>query len=144
MKKANAELKSRKRQFEWQTGAYSRNAEFRFVLPNQFLLLCKLMNMTPEDMIQDFMDNLSCSSWKRADRDKAKAYLIDYFVTHGYGQSHYTEKDIREMFKEMDALGSLFPENGDNEVIDKYATWRDAYHIYWFNKWFNRVRRSPL
>lgn len=53
------------------------------------------MDVTPEDVIRDFTDNLSCGSWKREGRDKAKEYLINYFITHGYGQHHYSEEDIR-------------------------------------------------
>jgi hypothetical protein len=142
-KSATAKKKTVKPGFEWQTDAYERNAEFRFILPEQFLLLCKLVGVPPEEMIRDFMDNLSCASWHRKGRDEAKAHLINYFIMHGYGQHHYTEEDIRTMFKEMDALGLLFPENGSREAIDRYAAWRDEHHIYWFNKWFTKLRRNP-
>lgn len=96
------------------------------------------MDVTPEDVIRDFTDNLSCGSWKREGRDKAKEHLINYFITHGYGQHHYSEEDIRGMFKEMDALGLLFPRDGKSKLVDLYADWWDKQHTYFFifKKWF--------
>ncbi len=127
---------------KWQTGDYERHADFRFTLPYQFLLLCRLMDITPDQVLTDFMDNLSCGSWKRQGRDKAKEKLIDYFVEHGYGQHHYTAEDIRTIFKELDAIGLLWPEGAKMKLIDLHAEWRDKYHTYWFKKWFRKPKRK--
>lgn len=127
---------------KWQTGEYDRNAAFKFMLPYPFLLLCKLVDKTPEDIIRDFVDNLSCGSWNRAGRDQAKEHLIHYFIAHGYGQHHYCEEDIRQMFKEMDAMGLLFPTNGKMKLLDVYADWRDQHQHYFFKKWFRKPRRK--
>lgn len=131
-----------KPELKWQTGEYERHAEYKFILPYQFLLLCRLLDITPRDVINDFMDNLACGSWKREGRDKAKGCLINYFIAHGYGQQHYTEDDIREMFKEMDALGLLFPSNGKSKMVDLYAKWRNKHYGYWFKQWFRKPRRK--
>lgn len=139
---AKAKSPTPKPELEWQTGEYSRDAEFKFLLPYQFLLLCKLMDVPPEDMVQDFMDNLSCGSWKRAGRDEAKEHLVNYFVSHGYGKQYYSEDDIRQMFKEMDALGLLFPVNGSGKLLDSYSDWRSEHHDFWFNKWFHQPGRK--
>jgi hypothetical protein len=132
-----------KPELKWQTGEYDRHAEFRFILPYQFLLLCRLIDKTPEELIRDFTDNLSCESWKREGRDKAKEHLINYFIALGYGQNHYAEEDIREIFKEMDALGLLFPKGGKSKIIDLYSDWREKHHKYFFKKWFNISTRKP-
>lgn len=100
------------------------------------------MDSTPEKVIRDFADNLSCASWKREGRDKAKEHLINYFIEHGYGQHHYSETDIRDMFREMDALGLLFPTNGKSKMIDVYAKWRKKHQTYFFKKWFKKPRRK--
>lgn len=142
MKKDPTGKQQRKPELKWQTGAYDRHAEVKFVLPYQFLLLCRLVEKSPEEIIRDFTDNLSCGSWKREGRDEAKEHLINYFVAHGYGQHHYSEEDIRQMFKEMDALGLLFPNDGKMKLIDLYASWRDKHHTYWFKKWFRKPRRK--
>ena len=118
---SNKKRQKPKPDLKWQIGSYDRHAEFRFILPYQFLLLCRLMDVTPQDVVRDFTDNLSCGSWKREGRDKAKEHLINYFVEHGYGQHHYNEDDIRKIFKEMDALGLLFPKDGNGKMVDLYA-----------------------
>jgi hypothetical protein len=129
-------------ELKWQTGEYDRHAEYKFILPYQFLLLCRLMDTTPENVVSDFMDNISCGSWKREGRDEAKEHLINYFIAHGYGQHHYSENDIREIFKEMDAMGLLFPKDGESKMVDLYADWRDKHHTYFFKKWFRKPRRK--
>lgn len=121
---------------------YERFADFNFILPYQFLLLCRLMDLTPQEALTDFMDNLSCGSWKREGRDTEKEHLINYFIAHGYGQEHYTEADIREIFKEMDAVGLLFPRESNGKMVDRYAKWRDKHETWWFKKWFRKPRHT--
>jgi hypothetical protein len=70
---------------EWQVKEYSKMQDFHFTLPYQFLLLCELIEVPPRQLILDFMDNLSCSSWKREGRDQVKEKLIKYFLEHKYG-----------------------------------------------------------
>lgn len=140
----NKEHKTPKPELKWQTGEYIRYPTFKLVLPYQFLLLCRLTETTPEQMLIDFMDNLSCGSWKRAGRDETKAHLINYFVSHGYGQQHYTETEIREMFKQMDAVGMLFPSKGSVKMIDRYSKWRAKHQTYWFKQWWRKTRRQDL
>ncbi|WP_156522633.1 hypothetical protein [Arachidicoccus ginsenosidimutans] len=134
--------KKRPPQLKWQTGAYSRYVEWEDILPYSFLLIAKLVNVPPDDLVTDFMDNLSCGSWKREGRDKAKEKLVDYFIAHGYGQDYYTEDDIRTMFKELDAIGVSWPDEGNSKMIDLYAKWRNKHYNYWFKKWWRKIRRK--
>lgn len=112
------------------------------ILPQQFLLLCRLMELTPETLLQDFAQNLSCGSWKREGRDEAKAHLLNYFIAHGYGRHLYTHAEIQQLFKEMDALGLLFPYNGNIQLVKQYAAWRSRHNRYWFKKWFEKPGRK--
>ncbi len=127
---------------DWQKDEYLRNAEFRFTLPYQFLLLCRLMEVTPKQLLIDFMDNISCGSWKREGRDAAKQKLIDYFIEHGYGRQHYSVEETRTIFREMDAIGMLYPFGAGEESINKHTRWKNDYHTWWFNKWFNKNNRT--
>lgn len=127
---------------KWQTGDFRRSQNYQFELPHQFLLLCRLMDITPEQLLIDFMDNLSFGSWKREGRDKARQSLVEYFLEHGYGQQHYSIEEIRAMFREMDAVGLLYPRDADTELVDTYSQWREKHLEYWFNKWFNKYRRE--
>lgn len=136
------QLRKLKPELKWQTGPYTPYPTYHFNLPYPFLLLCRLVDQEPQTILLDFMDNLSCSSWKREGREQAKEHLINYFLAHGYGQHHYSQEDIRLMFQEMDAMGMLFPKNGSSKLIDVYAKWRNKHHTYWFKKWFRKPRRK--
>lgn len=134
----------RKPQMKWQTGAYDRYAEFRFILPQPFLLLCRLMDITPEALVRDFTDNLAFGSFKRQESEKAREQLVNYFIAQGYGRHQYTEAEIRGIFTEMDALGLLFPTGGGNKIIEQYCAWRDRHQRHWFKQWYRKHDRQPL
>lgn len=119
----------------WQTGAWAREASFHFRLPDGFGLLCRLLGITPEQMLTDFMDNLACGSCRREGRDAAKAHLVEYVIAHGYRRQQFSEADIRKLFRELDAVGLLFPRHGSDELIDSYTQWREMQYQYWFEQW---------
>jgi len=73
--------------------------------------MCKLTDVTPDTVIDRFMNDLGQEIWKRRENDAVRQTLVDYFVLCGYGQKWYTEQEIRQMFRELDAIGSLWPEN---------------------------------
>ena len=83
-----------------------------------------------------------CDSWNREALDNEKEQLINYFIAHGYGQHNYSEEDIRKIFKEMDALGMLFPTNANNDLVDLYTKWLHKHHTHWFNQWVAMRRHS--
>jgi hypothetical protein len=135
-------LRQLKPELKWQTGDYTPYPTYHLGLPYSFLLLCRLVDETPETLLIDFMDNLSCGSWKREGREEARENLINYFIAHGYGKQHYSEEDLRLMFKEMDAVGLLFPRNSNMKLLDAYSKWRDKHYNHWFKKWFRKPRRK--
>lgn len=134
-------LRKLKPELKWQTGDFTRYPTFHFILPYPFLLLCRLTATTPEQILYDFMENLSCSAWKREGRDEAKQHLINYFITHGYGSEFYTEEELKQIFKEMDAVGLLFPQHAGTKLLDKYSAWRNKHQNHWFRNWYHKPRR---
>ena len=127
----------RKPVMKWQTGDYQEKQTISFELPLQFLMICKLANVTPQQLISDFINNLSNGTWQREGREKARQLLTDYFIEHGYGKDIYSAQDLHAMFSELDAMASLFPKNGDPVQLDAYTGWRTAHQQYWFDKWLN-------
>jgi hypothetical protein len=120
---------------KWQTGDYSSTQTFTFDLPQQFLMICKLADVTPQEILIDFMDNLSCGSWKREGRENVRRLLVEYFIEHGYGRRQYSIEELKKLFGELDALSLLFPKDAQPEILDAYASWRDKHHEYWLEKW---------
>lgn len=139
----NKQIKERTRPImPWQVGEYDAVLDCNIIIPYQALLLCRLMDIPPLQIIKDFLNNLSCACYSSNGGDEAKAKLIDYFIAHGYGQQYYSEPEIKKVFKEMEALKMLFPDNGSSELVDSYASWREQHYDYWFEKWFYHSRRS--
>ena len=129
---------------DWQVDEYDRFPEVRLVLPYQFLLLCRLVDKPPLELINDFMHNLSHGSYKREGRGKLRKLLRKYFLLHGYGQHRYTKKEIYKLFSEMNAVGLLFPQHAPDKLSDLYCQWRTEYHHFWFNKWFGKNNRRHI
>ena len=119
---------------EWKTGDYDRHANFKFVLSCQFLMLCKLMSVTPYQLLLDFMDQLSQESWSKENNILARQKLVEYFLLMGYGQDLRTQANITGIFKELDAISTLWPINAGMELIELHAAWREKYYEYWFEK----------
>ena len=128
----------RKPVMKWQSGDYQRTQTIKFELPLQFLMLCRLAGISPQQILTDFIDNLSGGSWKREGREKARQLLATYFIEHGYGNEMYSGDELTYMFSELDAMAMLFPKDGEPQMLDAYSLWREHHQEYWFNKWFNR------
>lgn len=127
---------------EWDKGKYKRDQTIRFTLPWQFVYLCKLAEVPPDEVLDRFMNDLGHESWKRRENDAVREVLVNYFILCGYGQQWYSEQDVRQMFKELDAIGSLWPRDAKMKLIDLHAKWRNKYQRYWFRKWFRKPRRQ--
>ena len=142
-KKQKAKKPEYEARYKWDKGPYQRDQTIRFMFPWQFLYVCKLAGVTPREMINRFMLDLSQESWQRHPSDSVRQTLVEYFTLCGYGQKWYTEQEIRQLFKELDAIGSLWPEDGGTKLIDRHAKWRNRYQDYWFKKWYRKLRRKP-
>jgi hypothetical protein len=118
-----------------QTGEFQRTQTFRLEMPLQFLMLCKLVNTTPQQLITDFMENMAFGSWRREGREHARQHLATYFIEHGYGHEQYSADELKLMFAELDAMAMLFPKNGETDTLEAYSTWREKQQEYWFNRW---------
>ncbi len=89
------------------------------------------------------MNNVAHGASNREGRKAAKSILVHYILAMGYGQRIYAEKDIENMFTELDAMGLLFP-NGDEKVRELYLKWRDKHYQYWFDKWYHKYKRNDI
>lgn len=133
-----------KREHKWEKGDYAQMQEMKLILPWQFLYVCKLTAVTPKEVLNQFLDDLGQESFKRSENPATRQTLIEYFIQRGWGQDFYTETDIRKMFAELDAIGSLWPKDARLKWMEQHARWRNKYHRYWFKKWYRKIRRKKL
>jgi hypothetical protein len=127
-------------------GPYSRFQTYKIDLTVQFLMFCKLIEVEPEWIINDFLHNVGMEHWPsygKGSHELARAKAVEYLITCGYGQDLYSSEEIRKILRELESINSLWPRSGsDKKFMDVHANWRDQYHQYFFNKWFYMVRRK--
>lgn len=96
------------------------------------MLLCKLMKVQPRQVLYDFMCNAGMEEYGLGDAQRTKA--MEYFLSCGYGK-HYTEENTRKIFKELDCITTLYPNEGKEKMVDLHDNWRRNYYKYWYRKW---------
>jgi len=112
------------------------------LVPSNFRMLCILFETSPEKILSDFMWTLSCMPTD-AKEEQRKASL-EYFLLSGYGQQAYSEEDIRQIFRELEANRCLSPQVDDNVITQEqwklHYCWRNMYMQYWFEKWYQKAK----
>lgn len=124
----------------------TRSEEMRLLIPANFELLCRLLDIDKRKVLHDFLENVSMAITNKSDAERNAAK--HYFIACGYGQDYYTKEDIEQMFKEFDAMRIVWPEfmprEVDTELLDLSSEFRDKIQRHLYNKWFNKVRRKPI
>lgn len=121
----------------------SQVLDFRLRIPCDVVMMCKLANVAPNDLLSSF---LCCLGVEKDEKNPlaAKEACIDFFIRYGHGSDYYSEDEIRKMFKELAMVNDLWPDNGTMKFIDVHAHWRKKYSKNWFKKWYWKVRRRKL
>ena len=125
---------------EWQQGEYSRKLNASFVLPYEFLLCCKLMNIPPRKMLSNFMNIISFNKGSFEEWEKSKRMFINFLSTGTREQSEIQLDQVDIMLQELHSITMLHPREGDSELLDIHEKWKDVYLPYWFNKWSRKIR----
>ena len=129
---------------EIHTDYSTKQREFKLLVPSNFRMLCALLETEPEKILTDFLWFVSHDNTEASGKQRSAA--VEYFIINGYGQKIYDEKDIREMFKELEAIRCLSPEINDKDIswdqLTRHYSWNHMYIQYWFKKWFYKVRRK--
>lgn len=129
--------------YRWEKEGYEREQEMTFILPWQFLFMCRLVEVKPYEVLHRLQEDLGQENWlRKEDRSEAQQLLVEYFIRQGWGQTYYTETELRQMFTELRSISLLWPKDAPMELIDLQARWRDAYRRYWLKKWYRKVRRK--
>jgi hypothetical protein len=109
-------------------------------IPSEVVMLCKLMNTRPHDVVQAFLSCLAVEKDKD-NPEEAKQACADFFIHYGFGNSYYSKDEIRQMFAELGKVNDLMPENPSMKFLDQHCSWERKYNKQWFKSWFWRIRR---
>lgn len=130
--------RKKENQMHWQTGDFSRHLQYSTILPEPFLILCKLADITPAQMLSGFIQDISFSSYQREISQSARKLLIEYFLAKKIGQEILSEQDWRSVFNDFHALCFVWPTGSDESLITLSEDWRKEYFSYLFSKWEHR------
>jgi len=120
---------------------YAAVQNFHFIMPVQFLLICRLLKVEPEKVLYQFMCNLAHESYANGTEQKIAAK--DYFMSCGYGLELFTDMEIEQMFDELDSISALWPKGGSAKLLNRHRRWRNKYYRYWYKRW-NKVQTKVV
>ena len=122
---------------------YAHHQEFSFILPVQFLLLCRLLQVEPRKVLYQFMCNLAHESYANGTDQKFTAK--EYFLSCGYGLELYTDGEIEQLFDELDNIAALWPKGGPMKLDGNMICHSFPFsHLPWGNKSKSFMKALPL
>lgn len=129
--------KSKKTSQPWESSLFY---DISLLIPCQFRMICSLLEIDVERVLQDFMSDLFNANHNTGTEEWIM--IRDYFILSRYGQHHYTSSDIRLMIEELHTITSLWPKEADPDLFKKHVAWRNAYYRYWYEKWHRKYKRN--
>ena len=101
-------------------------------IPRQLLLLCDLLETTPEQVMQGFINDVSLEVNSSGSDERRIA--VEYFMRVGYGYHLYDMDQIESMFDGLNWLRWQWPGN-DEQKEKKYRRQRTAFLKNWYKEW---------
>jgi len=99
----------------------------------QLEMLCKILDTTPQQVLQDFADNLSLDYRYTSGSDERRM-AVEYFMRCGYGMHLLDADEVEQMFDELNAIRFNFYNYG-NGMNKEYIQYRDTHYKEFFAKW---------
>ncbi len=109
-------------------------------IPRQLALLCDLLEITPQQVLQGFINDLSQEVHASNGSDE-RNMAAAYFLRVGYGTHCYEWEQISQMFEELDLLRWQWPGN-DPEKEKQYRQQCRTYLKRWHQQWKARQNQS--
>jgi hypothetical protein len=107
-------------------------------VPKQLELLCDLLETTPQQVLQGFINDLSLEVHYSNGSDERRM-AVEYFLRVGYGMHCYEWEQVEQMFDGLNWLRWQWPGN-DPEKEKQYIRERRVFLKQWFRQW--KVKRK--
>jgi len=102
-------------------------------IPQQLTLLCELLEITPQQILQGFVNDLSYEVHGSNGSDERRM-AGEYFLRVGYGMDGYEWEQVEQMLLELDNLRKEWPGNSAEKEKEYQQTCR-KYLDNWFKEW---------
>jgi len=99
----------------------------------QLAMLCKILNTTPEQVLQNFADNLSLD-YRYTNGSDERRMAVEYFMRCGYGMHLFDHEQVEQMFDELNAIRSRFYHYGNGKEKE-YLQDRDQRYQNFLQRW---------
>ena len=102
-------------------------------IPRQLELLCSPLEITPGQILQGFINDLSLEVHGGNGSDERRM-AVEYFLRVGYGAHRYDLDKITQMFEELEYLRLQWTGN-DPEMQKVYRRYKKVFLKKWREKW---------
>jgi len=118
---------------DWQIGEFERHANLELIIPEEVLMICRLLDLTPKALVEEFLDDLS--KGYSVTGESESNHLSEYFLRKDFGEIKFSVENIWLMLVELNAIHGLWPKGANTEFMEFHSQWRSKYLQYWFQKW---------
>ncbi len=99
----------------------------------QLAMLCEILDTTPQQVLQDFADNLSLDYQYTTGSDERRM-AVEYFMRCGYGMHLFDFEHVEHMFDELNAIRSSYYHYGSKRDM-LYLQDRDERYKTFLERW---------
>lgn len=103
-------------------------------IPKQLELLCSLLETTPQQVLQGFIDDVSLEPGSNGSEERRMA--VEYFMRVGYGIHRYESGQIETMFDGLNWL--RFQHYKKKRKV--WANLRYRFLKRWYEEWKGKAR----
>ena len=107
-------------------------------VPRQLGMLCELLETTPQQVLQGFLNDLALEVHGSNGSDE-RQMASEYFIRVGYGMHRYNFEEVVQMFDELNSLRLQWPGNVE-EKEKQYQQQRKAFLKEWFKEWKTKMK----
>lgn len=121
----------------------SKNRELKLRVPSNLRMLCAILDVKVEELLNDFMWMLSYSHHSSASNEQRKIGM-KFFLSNRYGQPLYSKQQIKQMFHELKAERKIYETIDGMDHEDMQLFWKSnhMYTQHWFKRWFEKNRHK--
>jgi len=105
-------------------------------VPKQLELICELLETTPQQILQSFINDVSLEVGSSGGDERRMA--VEYFLRVGYGMHRYDYEQVEEMFDGLNWLRFQQYEKKGNA----YANLKTNFLKQWFKRWKEKQKQQ--
>jgi hypothetical protein len=99
----------------------------------QLQMLCEILGTTPQQVLQDFADNLSLDYQYTSGSDE-RMMAVQYFMRCGYGMHLFDYEEVEQMFDALNDIRYSFYNYG-NPREEEYVNERNKRYREFYKQW---------